>query len=65
MGAVPKNKVSRHRRGNRRQHLRLDLPTLVTCPQCGVLMRAHRVCKACGTYKGRQVIQKAEATTDR
>ena len=56
MGAVPKSKVSRHRRGNRRRHLRLDAPTLVPCQQCGSLMRAHYVCKTCGTYRGRQVI---------
>ena len=60
MGALPKHKVSRHQRGNRRRHLRLDAPTLVICPQCGSLMRAHRVCKACGTYKGRQVIQQKD-----
>lgn len=60
MGAVPKTKVSRHRRGNRRRHQRLDAPTLVTCPQCRELMRAHRVCKTCGTYRGRQVIEIAK-----
>jgi large subunit ribosomal protein L32 len=57
MGAVPKTKVSRHRRGNRRQHQRVDAPTLVICSQCRQLMRAHRVCKSCGTYRGRQVIE--------
>lgn len=57
MGAVPKTKVSRHRRGNRRQHQRLDAPTLVMCNQCNQLMRAHHVCKNCGTYRGRQVIE--------
>jgi large subunit ribosomal protein L32 len=57
MGAVPKTKVSRHRRGNRRQHQRLDAPTLVPCSQCRQLMRAHHVCKNCGTYRGRQVIE--------
>jgi large subunit ribosomal protein L32 len=57
MGAVPKTKVSRHRRGNRRQHQRLDAPMLVVCPQCGQLMRSHRVCKSCGSYRGRQVIE--------
>jgi large subunit ribosomal protein L32 len=56
MGAVPKTKVSRHRRGNRRQHQRLEAPTLVTCQSCGKLMRAHRVCKSCGMYRNRQVI---------
>jgi large subunit ribosomal protein L32 len=29
----------------------------VTCQQCGQLMRAHRVCKSCGSYRGRQVIE--------
>lgn len=57
MGAVPKTKVSRHRRGNRRRNQALEAPTLVTCQQCGQLMRAHRVCKSCGGYRGRQVIE--------
>jgi large subunit ribosomal protein L32 len=56
MGAAPKTKVSRHRRGNRRQHQRLEAPTLVLCQNCGKLMRSHRVCKACGMYRDRQVI---------
>lgn len=60
MGAVPKTKISRHRRGNRRQHLRLDEPTLVPCTNCKALMRAHHVCKNCGQYRGRQVVQMAE-----
>lgn len=57
MGALPKRKVSRHRRGNRRQHLALTAPVLVTCPRCSNQMRAHYACKSCGTYKGRQVIE--------
>lgn len=65
MGAVPKRKVSRHRRGNRRQHLALTPPTMVTCPRCGSMMRAHYVCKTCGTYKGRQVIEVASETAER
>lgn len=60
MGAVPKSKVSRQQRGNRRRHQRLTAPTLVPCQQCGKLMQAHRVCKNCGTYRGRQVIEVAE-----
>ncbi len=57
MGAVPKTKVSRHRRGNRRRHLALEGPTLVPCQQCGQPHRAHHVCKNCGTYRNRQVIE--------
>ena len=35
----------------------ITAPTLVPCSQCGQLMRAHHVCKSCGTYRGRQVIE--------
>jgi len=62
MGAAPKTKVSRHRRGNRRQHQRLDAPSLVVCPQCNQLMRSHHVCKNCGSYRGRQVIEQRNET---
>lgn len=62
MGALPKHKISRHQRGNRRRHLRVEVPTLVTCPNCAKLMRAHRVCKECGQYRGRQVIQMEQDT---
>lgn len=57
MGALPKTKISRHRRGNRRRHLALTPPTLVTCQTCGSMHRAHHVCKACGSYRGRQVLE--------
>lgn len=56
MGAAPKTKVSRHRRGNRRQHQRLTAPHLITCKSCGELMRSHYACKSCGQYNRRQVI---------
>ncbi len=61
MGAVPKRKVSRHRRGNRRQHLALTAPVLVTCQRCGALVRNHYPCKQCGDYRGRQVIKVTRA----
>lgn len=56
MGAVPKRKVSRHRRGNRRRHQYLTPPELAKCPNCGQLTRAHRACTECGQYRGRQVV---------
>lgn len=56
MGAVPKRKVSRHRRGNRRRHQNLTIPELVKCPNCGTMTRAHRACIECGQYRGRQVV---------
>ncbi|MGB3330582.1 MAG: 50S ribosomal protein L32 [Thermomicrobiales bacterium] len=57
MGALPKQRVSRARQGNRRRHHFLVAPQLVTCPNCGATRRSHHVCPTCGTYRGRQVIE--------
>ena len=60
--AVPKGKVSRQRRDKRRSsHWKLDLPNVSKCPKCGEPVLSHRACKACGTYRGRQVVTVAEA----
>jgi large subunit ribosomal protein L32 len=57
MGALPKRKISRIRRGHRRAHyLRLKMPHLTPCPQCNTLRLAHTVCHKCGTYNGVQVL---------
>lgn len=58
--AVPKRKTSKARRDKRRANWKLSVPGMVACPQCGELKMPHRVCKACGTYKGQEVL-KAEA----
>lgn len=55
--AVPKKKVSSARRDKRRNNAcKLEMPGMVKCPKCGEYNLAHRVCSACGTYKGEQVI---------
>ncbi len=54
--AVPKRKVSKARRNSRRANWKLTAPNLVDCPKCGELMMSHRVCKACGSYNGKEVI---------
>jgi large subunit ribosomal protein L32 len=64
MGAVPKSKISRHRRGNRRRNQALTAPTLVICQHCGKWMRSHHTCKTCGMYRDRQIIAIAEPGTD-
>ncbi len=56
--AVPKRRVSRARKGNRRSHDHLDLPTVVACKNCGEKIQPHRVCKECGYYKDRNVLEK-------
>jgi len=40
----------------RKSHHTHPVPTLKNCPQCGAPQLPHRVCLACGTYKGRQVL---------
>ena len=56
--AVPKKKVSHSRKMKRRSSVwKLEQPTnIIKCPQCGEPILAYRVCKACGYYKGEQVV---------
>ncbi|WP_061569355.1 50S ribosomal protein L32 [Caldibacillus debilis] len=56
--AVPFRRTSKARKRLRRTHYKLQVPGLVECPDCGEMKLAHRVCKNCGTYKGREVISK-------
>lgn len=57
MGALPKRKTSRTRRGERRSHLHLTPVGLVTCPQCRKPRLPHRVCPSCGYYKGQEIVE--------
>lgn len=60
MPAVPKRKLSRRRRGNRRSHQALQPTALVECPQCHEPRLPHRVCPHCGTYRGMEVVKVKE-----
>ncbi len=60
MGPLPKRKLSRRRKYNRRAHDKLSLNHLVRCENCNEYKPAHQVCPACGTYNGRQVINVEE-----
>ena len=55
--AVPKRKVSRARRDNRRSHHKLDIPAYVVDQETGELRRPHHVDLTTGRYKGRQVFE--------
>ena len=61
--AVPKRKTSHARKMKRRSSVwKLETPTnIVKCPNCGEDILAYRVCRACGYYKGVEVIAKSEA----
>lgn len=55
--ANPKRKISKARRDSRRaQNYKLSAPGIVECPQCHEMKLAHRVCKNCGHYKGKEVV---------
>jgi len=59
--AVPKRKTSKARRDKRRANFKLSMPSGSVCPQCGEIKQPHRVCPACGTYKGKSVVEVSEA----
>ena len=59
--AVPKRRTSVTRMRKRRSHLSLTAPNVDKCPKCLEPKEPHRVCRACGTYKGREII-KVEAS---
>jgi large subunit ribosomal protein L32 len=57
--AVPKRKTSRSKRDMRRAHHdKVTAPNVIPCPSCGDMMLPHRVCPACGHYKGKNVTGK-------
>jgi len=53
--AVPFRRTSKTAKRKRRTHFKLSVPGMVTCPNCGEAKLSHRVCKACGQYKGKEV----------
>lgn len=55
--AVPKGKVSKARRNSRRANWKISGPTILKCPRCQKMKLSHRVCKHCGYYNGRDVLQ--------
>ncbi len=55
--AVPRKKVSKSRRNQRRAHDKLAKPTYVVDQDSGELRRPHHIDLASGMYKGRQVIE--------
>jgi large subunit ribosomal protein L32 len=54
--AVPKKKVSRMKRGQRRSADALSAPTYVEDKNTGELRRPHHIDLKTGMYRGRQVL---------
>lgn len=59
----PKKRHSRQRQGKRRAAIKLTLPAVATCLNCGAVNPAHTVCGTCGFYKGVQVVMKKTKAT--
>lgn len=57
---VPQRRQSRSRVNKRRAQQKLTAPNVVECPQCHQYKLPHTTCPECGTYKGKEVIKKAE-----
>jgi large subunit ribosomal protein L32 len=54
---VPKRKTPRSATRARRSHWKSKAPTYSACPQCRYAKLPHTVCKNCGYYGGRQVVE--------
>lgn len=53
---VPRAHSTRAQKGRRRSHLALTKRVLAACSHCKKLIQPHKVCRYCGFYKGREVI---------
>ena len=58
--AVPKRKVSRKSRGNRRSADALKRPTYVEDKDSGELRRPHHIDLKTGMYRGKQILEPKE-----
>ncbi len=53
---VPRAHSTRGQKGRRRSHLALKKLALVPCPQCKTPRLQHAVCKNCGYYDQKEII---------
>ena len=51
--AVPQRRISKTRKRLRRTHFKLEVSGLITCPNCGAMIKSHHVCPKCGYYAGK------------
>ena len=53
---VPKKRHTKSRRNKRRGNIFLERPTLTACSKCGKEVEPHILCRNCGHYKGKEVV---------
>jgi large subunit ribosomal protein L32 len=54
--SVPKQHHTKTRRDRRRKRFVVKPAVTQKCPKCGNPVLPHQVCKKCGFYKGREVV---------
>ncbi len=54
--AVPKQRKTKSRQGQRRAQQKMTAPQLTSCEKCGKTKRTHTVCQSCGFYRGEEVV---------
>ncbi len=58
--ATPTRRTGVMRKRVRRQHLALTACNVYSCPNCGAMIKPHRVCPSCGYYNGKKVLDVKE-----
>ncbi len=54
--ALPKQRHTRHRRDRARTQYDVAFVNTQECPKCKARILSHRVCTACGFYKGKEMV---------
>ena len=54
--AVPRHHMAKGKQLRRRSHLALKGKSLIKCSHCGKQIMPHQVCKFCGYYKSKEVL---------
>lgn len=60
----PKKRTTKSRQGMRRGHISLKAKAIKKCSQCGVPALPHLMCKSCGYYRGRKVVDYTAAAVE-
>ncbi len=54
---VPKKRKTKSATRQRRSHHALSRIKLAKCKNCGAATMPHEVCRNCGYYRGREIVQ--------
>ena len=55
--AEPKKRTNNSKQGMRRMHDKVTRNQVTFCEKCHEPKQSHTVCKNCGTYNGKQVLE--------